>query len=161
MSDCNLTDGSYDCRECASYDTERIKLIKQLASEKAKVEKLKHEISHALLYLESTGLTDESSPEYKMMISFRKTLNDLNQEQQRASMNEEGLINAAEDFQKSYKINLAISALKKCHLKHNQGSDAIGWSELGDVIHNTLAELMGDDKYVKWLGTLEHKGDEG
>ena len=45
----------------------------------------------------------------------------------------------------------AIRALKKCHRKHNQGDDSIGWGELEELIHNTLANLMGDKDYVKWV----------
>jgi len=45
----------------------------------------------------------------------------------------------------------AIRALKKCHRKHNQGDDSIGWEELEQLLHDTLANLMGDKDYVKWV----------
>ena len=58
-------------------------------------------------------------------------------------------------------LSVAREALKSCHRKHNQGCDDIGWSELADIIHNSLAEIMGDKEYCTWLAKLgSAKGDE-
>lgn len=55
--------------------------------------------------------------------------------------------------------DLAMGVLKKVHRKHNQGCDDIGWSELSDIVHNALCELMGDKEYCKWLET--HQKEQG
>ena len=42
------------------------------------------------------------------------------------------------------------TTLKNCYRKHVNMDDSIGWDELGDQIHNTLCNLIGDDAFVEW-----------
>jgi DNA-binding GntR family transcriptional regulator len=42
------------------------------------------------------------------------------------------------------------TTLKNCYRKHVNLDDSIGWDELGDQIHNTLCNLIGDDAFVEW-----------
>lgn len=48
-----------------------------------------------------------------------------------------------------------IDCLKRCHRKHNQGDDSIGWTELEYIISKTLAEILGNKEYCKWLEEKE------
>jgi hypothetical protein len=67
----------------------------------------------------------------------------------------------SDEYRKAEKqLAMCKEALKKCHRKHNQGADDIGWDELGNIIHNTLAEVMGDKDYCAWLEKL-NKGERG
>lgn len=34
--------------------------------------------------------------------------------------------------------------------KHVKMDDFIGWSELGDILHNVICESIGDRKFVEW-----------
>lgn len=51
-----------------------------------------------------------------------------------------------------------LAALQLCYRKHVQGVDDIGWDELGETMHDTLADVMGDDAYCAWLATAD-KGE--
>ena len=46
---------------------------------------------------------------------------------------------------------MLIYTLKLCYRKHvMMHDDVIGWDELSDTLGTTLAQVMGDDEFVKW-----------
>lgn len=48
-------------------------------------------------------------------------------------------------------LDLAMTALKDCYLKHHVGDPDIGWDQLSYKIHTVLTEIMGDDKFEAWM----------
>ena len=48
------------------------------------------------------------------------------------------------------KMKQAIEALKLAYRKHVNEDDSIGWTELGDALHDALCELIGDEEFVRW-----------
>lgn len=46
---------------------------------------------------------------------------------------------------------LLLKALQSAYLKHQKGDESIGWEELGDIMCNALAEVMGDNGFCEWL----------
>ncbi len=59
-------------------------------------------------------------------------------------------------YRKGYEAGLeegkgALDALKAAYKKHVLMHDDIGWSELGDMLCDSICNLIGDDGFVKWL----------
>lgn len=50
---------------------------------------------------------------------------------------------------------MMMRTLKRCYRKHVRGDDDIGWDELSSELGNTLAQVMGDDEFCKWLEGLD------
>lgn len=48
-------------------------------------------------------------------------------------------------------IEELIRILKLVYQKHHLGDEKIGWDELDDILGDTLAEIMGDDEFQKWI----------
>lgn len=49
------------------------------------------------------------------------------------------------------KIEEIIQVLKLAYQKHHMDDDKIGWDELGQIMGDTLAEVMGDEEFQKWI----------
>lgn len=48
-----------------------------------------------------------------------------------------------------------LSAVQMAYQKHHMGLAAIGWEQLGEKLHNTLCEVMGDEEYERWSSSFE------
>jgi hypothetical protein len=44
-----------------------------------------------------------------------------------------------------------LTACQMAYRKHVMNDNTVGWSELGDILANSLAEAMGDDEFCQWL----------
>ena len=47
--------------------------------------------------------------------------------------------------------DLLIHCIQLSYRKHWMGDESIGWSELGDTMANTMADVMGDEAFCKWI----------
>jgi len=45
---------------------------------------------------------------------------------------------------------ILLNAVKMAYRKHHKDDPDIGWEELSEVLYHALAEVMGDDEFVKW-----------
>lgn len=45
---------------------------------------------------------------------------------------------------------MSVLTIKRAYLKMTERDESIGWEELTDELANTLAQIMGDDKFVEW-----------
>ena len=48
-------------------------------------------------------------------------------------------------------LDLLLNTVKLAYRKHHLGDDTIGWDYLSDTMKDTLCEVMGDERYTKWL----------
>lgn len=71
---------------------------------------------------------------------------DLCESDQKIVMSNMGRLKRREESRESM-----LEALKMAYRKHHMGDESIGWSELGDIMHDALCNEMGDDAYIEWL----------
>ena len=48
-----------------------------------------------------------------------------------------------------------LKMMKLFYRKHHIGDESVGWEELGDMLCNTLCNILGDDGFQKWLQSLK------
>jgi hypothetical protein len=46
---------------------------------------------------------------------------------------------------------LLLVAVKAAYLKHHLNDLDIGWEELGEILKDTLCEVIGDREFVEWV----------
>lgn len=46
---------------------------------------------------------------------------------------------------------LVTRTIQMAYEKHCLNDDNIGWEELGDMLRDTLCELVGDEEFCQWL----------
>jgi len=50
---------------------------------------------------------------------------------------------------------ILLDAVKNAYRKHHLGQAEIGWDELSEILMNALCNVMGEDKFCKWLNDEE------
>lgn len=45
---------------------------------------------------------------------------------------------------------MSVLTIKRAYLKMTERDESVGWEELTDELANTLAQIMGDNEFVKW-----------
>lgn len=43
-----------------------------------------------------------------------------------------------------------LHAVLCAYVKHHLGNDDIGWTKLGDILHDVICNEIGDDNYCAW-----------
>ena len=51
----------------------------------------------------------------------------------------------------------ALAILKLVYRMHCLDDDSVGWNELGNLIKESLCEIMGDENFCIWLTDLGFK----
>lgn len=54
---------------------------------------------------------------------------------------------------------ILLDAVKMAYRKHWLNDESIGWDELGDILHNAICNVIGDDGYMKWKDIERGRGD--
>lgn len=49
------------------------------------------------------------------------------------------------------KLQKAIETLKAVYIKHNRQDESIGWEELETMVSDTLADILGEENYIKFI----------
>ena len=54
-----------------------------------------------------------------------------------------------------------LRVLQEIYKKHHMDlDDAMGWNDLGDLLHDTICNVMGTGEYNAWVEDMEGQDDD-